>query len=178
LTTGSNHSGPARQTGLSAKASRAFTLLELLLVLIVVSAVLAITSPSLRGFFASRQTADAAMRIVALTQWAHSQAISNGQHCRLNTDGRAVWLTVQHGPDFVQADGENGRQYMLPEGASVRFVLQTADPTQTYVEFHPTGRSDQAVIEVIGRDGERFLVVCDAPTDPFRVLSPREAAGR
>lgn len=164
--------------GLATGMVPAFTLLELILVLLVVAAVLAITSPSLRGFFMSRQTAGAAMRITALTQWARSRATSTGQHCRLCTDGVSVWLTMQKGIDFVQPDGENGREYALPEGASVRFIPQTADPSQVYFEFHPTGRCDPGVIEITGREGERFVVACDGPTEPFRVLSPGEVAGR
>ena len=57
---------------------RGFTLLELILVMVILSTVLAMAAPSLSGFFGSRQTHDTAAQILALTQLARSQAISEG----------------------------------------------------------------------------------------------------
>jgi Tfp pilus assembly protein FimT len=54
------------------------TLLELILVMVILSTVLAMAAPSLRGFFASRRTQDTAAQILALTQLARSQAICEG----------------------------------------------------------------------------------------------------
>ena len=81
---------------------RGFTLLELILVMVILSTVLAMAAPSLRGFFASRKTHDTAAQILALTQFARSQAISEGIVYRLNFDTRqrTYWLTAQ------QAGGE------------------------------------------------------------------------
>ncbi|MBM4024858.1 MAG: prepilin-type N-terminal cleavage/methylation domain-containing protein, partial [Planctomycetes bacterium] len=69
----------SRQPG----AGRGMTLLELILVLIILSTVLALAAPSLRGFFASRRIDGAAAQILALTQWARSQAVSEGIVYRL-----------------------------------------------------------------------------------------------
>jgi len=107
LTTGRKNSG--------------FTLMELILVLVVIGVVLAISSPSLRGFFASRGTADAAATMLSLTKYARTEAVSRGRPCRLNIDTQsgAYWLTVQDAGRYVPLDNEMGQRFQLPEGAAV-----------------------------------------------------------
>ena len=65
--------------------------------MLILSTVLAMAAPSLRGFFTSRRLDDAAAQILALTQFARSQAISEGIVYRLNFDtrDRTYWLTAQ-----------------------------------------------------------------------------------
>jgi type II secretion system protein H len=75
---------------------KGFTLLELIVVMVILATVLALAGPSLRGFFGSRQLPDTAAQILALTQFARSQAISEGIIYRLNfnTSKREYWLTA------------------------------------------------------------------------------------
>jgi len=151
--------------------------MELVLVLVVISVVLALSAPSLRGFFASRQTADAAVRMLALTKWARSEAVSRGCLCRLNFDpaAGAFWLTVQSGGQFIPADRDLGRRFQLPEGAEVVLRSDSADPTAPYLQFYPNGRSDVATIEIRGRQGDVYQIVAPSATEPFRVVTPSEA---
>ena len=154
-----------------------FTLMELVLVLVVISVVLALSAPSLRGFFASRQTADAAATMLSLTKWARSQAVARGCPYRLNIDAPSgpFWLTVQEAGSFVDLNSEMGRRFQLPEGAAVRVLSDLPDPAASYLQFYPSGRNDAATIEITGRQGEVFLVTSPSATEPFRVVSPSEA---
>jgi prepilin-type N-terminal cleavage/methylation domain-containing protein len=147
-----------------------FTLMELILVLVVISMVLGLCSPSLRGFFASRQTADAAGNILLLTKWARSEAVSQGHRCRVNFDPAAgtYWLTVQEGGAFVPVRHDLGRRYQMPEGAVVAVRCEVAGASPSYVQFYPSGRSDTAAIEIAGRQGT-FIVANAGPTEPFRI---------
>ncbi len=66
-------------TGQSNSSSRhAFTLIELILVLGLLAAVLAITAPSLARFFGGRALAEETRRFVALTEHGSNQAINEG----------------------------------------------------------------------------------------------------
>jgi prepilin-type N-terminal cleavage/methylation domain-containing protein len=172
------------------RRNSAFTLIELLLVMLVVTVVLAVAAPSMRGFAAGRATADAATKAVALTKWARAQAIALGQPCRVNVspDGGSFQLTVQNHGAFVPADGDAGLPINLPDGARaalqqpkpVAGTLRT-DPTtanRSFVQFYPNARSDVATIEITGKDGDVFLVSCDSPTEAFRVFTPAEASNR
>jgi len=154
-----------------------FTLLELILVLTVISVVLALSVPSLRGFFASRQTADAAGMVLSLTKYARSQAVAQGQMYRLNINPQSntCWLTAQLGGAFVSLDCEMGRRFRFPEGADVSLELDSPDPNRTYLQFRPNGRNEVASVVIKGRQGEVFLVDCPSATEPFRVISSSEA---
>jgi len=160
-------------------APAGFTLLELIVVLGLVGVLLALAAPSLRGFFASRQTADAAAQMLALTQLAGSRAAAQGSVYRLNIDPQTgtYWLTVQDAGTFADLGTEFGRRFRLPEGTTVRAWSPSGETTMEYIEFHPSGRTEEAVIELQGRQGEIFRVVCDSAAEAFRVVSPPEAQG-
>ena len=155
---------------------RGFTLLELIVVLALVSMLLGLAAPSLRGFFASRQTADAAAQMLALTQLAGSRAAARGDVYRLNIDleTNTYWLTVQEEGEFVDLGSEFGRHFRFPEGTTVRVEMLSGGEPIPYVDFYPTGRTEEAVIELTGRQGEVYQVVCESATEAFRILSPSE----
>ena len=96
--------------------------------MVIICTVLAMAAPSLRGFFASRRTADAAAQIVALTRLARSRAVAEGRIYRLNLDvaGETYWLTVQQGGVFNNLRSEFGRFFSLPEGTLVSWELAPA----------------------------------------------------
>lgn len=173
-----------------------FTLIELVLVLLLVSVVLTLAAPSLRGFFASRKTADAATTMLSLTKWARSSAIAQARPCRLNIDATSgqYWLTVQDGGTFTTMKSDMGRQFDMPEGARVTLQVASAGlsqnsaptsslfatntskdvSTQQYIQFYPSGRSDVATIEIRGMQGETYTVLCSSATEPYRIASPSE----
>jgi prepilin-type N-terminal cleavage/methylation domain-containing protein len=161
------------------RKSRAFTLVELILVMVVVSVVLALSAPRLRGFFVSRQTADAAAMVLSLTKWARSEAISQGRPVHLNVDpsGAECWLTVQEAGLFVSPKSEIGRRFPAPEGATIAIVPDTPGTAPTYVEFLPSGRSDTATIEIRSASGQTYQVVTDSATEPYHIITPTGANG-
>jgi prepilin-type N-terminal cleavage/methylation domain-containing protein len=154
-----------------------FTLLELIVVLGLVGVLLGLAAPSLRGFFASRQTADAAAQMLALTQLAGTRAASQGTVYRLNVDvqSNTYWLSMQQAGMFVDLNCEFGRRFRLPEGTTVRVQIPMVDASASYIEFYPTGRTEEAMIELRGRQGEVYQIICESATEAFHVVSPTEA---
>jgi Tfp pilus assembly protein FimT len=171
--------------------------MELILVLVVIGVVLALNAPSLRGFFASRRTADTASTLLALTKWAQSEAVTNGHLCRLNVDAASgtFWLTVQEAGVFVEKSFDMGRRFQAPEGASLSLRNDALTPSASkaplnlglkkndsapaaasYIQFYPSGRKDAATIEITDRGGQVFQITCPSATDPFQVISPSEAS--
>lgn len=145
--------------------------------MLVISMVLALSAPSLRGFLASRQTADSAQTVLALTQWARSYAVSQGQPCRLNVDSQsgAYWLTVQDAGKFVAVTNDFGRRFQIPTDGAISLKTDSPGAKVDYVQFYPTGRNDVATIEIRGKQGETYQVACLSATESFRVISPAEA---
>jgi Tfp pilus assembly protein FimT len=150
--------------------------MELILVLVVVAIVLAIVAPSMRGLAQSRETADAAVRVVAMAHRARSQAMAQGRPYRLNLDptGRRCWLTVQKGAGYAPADDWLARAYTPPEDVSVTLESTWTEAGAAYVQFYPSGRCETASIQVRGRGGEFYQVACASATERFRVIDPSE----
>jgi len=158
----------------AAPGCSAFTLLELILVMVIMCTVLAMAAPSLRGFFASRKTADEAARILSLIHLARSEAVTEGRVYRLNFDAEKgeYWLTVQEGGAFRNLKTEFGRVFTLADGATAQWETRRGGGSREYVEFHPNGRTDAAIIRLTGRQGEVYDVECLSPTDRFQITCP------
>ena len=141
--------------------------------MVIICTVLAMAAPSLRGFFASRKTQDAAAYIVALAGLARSQAIAEGRLYRLNFDADegTYWLTARQGGEFEKLRAEFGRTFLLPEGAELELSSPHGSDHPMHVDFYPTGRVDPAMIRLTGRQGDVALVVCPSPTERFRVAA-------
>ena len=142
--------------------------------LVLISTLLALAAPSLRGFAHGRQTADVAARILSLTHLARSRAASWGYVHRLNVDAETgtYWLTMQEAGAFVEIESDLGRQYRLPVGMSIRLSLPSAVEPLSYVQFYPDGRCDPVTVELEGGEGEILHVTCSSPSERFRIVSP------
>src|SRR6185295_17263880 len=75
---------------------RAFTLIELMLVMAMLLIVLAVSFPSLRGFFRGRNLDNEARRFLALTRYAHNRAVSEGYPM-------VLWIDANQGTYGMQA---------------------------------------------------------------------------
>jgi len=155
----------------------AFTLLELILVMAIVAIIVAMASPMLRGFGEGRRVDNCAGEIVALTQWARTQAMTRGATYRLNLDpnSRTYWLTVDQGDGitFVSPGNEFGRMFLAPDGVTIDTNV-AAQQDGLYVSFWPNGRTDAAVIRIANPRGEATQVACLSATETFHVLSDQE----
>jgi len=148
-------------------------LLELVLVMVIIATVLAMAAPSLRRFFASRETADEAASIVALTQLARSQAVAEGRMYRLNfdLDEMKYWLTAQTEGAFTNLSSEFGRVFLLPEGAELKVEVEGSTDDRSYVSFYPSGRTEAATITLTGRQGDSAEISCLSPTERYSVAA-------
>jgi prepilin-type N-terminal cleavage/methylation domain-containing protein len=157
---------------------RAYTLLELVLVLAILAITVAAAAPVLSNFARGRRVEEAARQFVALTHWARSQAINDGVTFQILIDTSAgSWrVNVQDGEmsgvgsdaTFVQASGPFGRVYTAPEGVEIQSELPVING-QRAITFDPTGRCDTGSVRFVG-NGSQVTVSCDAPIETFRIL--------
>lgn len=156
-----------------------FTLLEMILVLVLVSTLLAMSAPSLRGFFASRKAQDTATQLLALTRWARSHAASEGTVYRLNADttANAYWLTAQQEGTFSELGCDLGRRFYLAEGLNISLTAQTGQSV-SYVQFYSDGRNDPAVIKITGKHGEIYTITSPSVTEGFIIADQPEEVKR
>src|SRR5688500_698776 len=91
----------------------AFTLFELVLVLVMVSILMVVAAPSLRGFLAGSKSRDATENLLAMTRLARERAIADRTVYRLNIDpqNNTYWVLMQDGQRFVQTGTDLGQTY-------------------------------------------------------------------
>jgi len=156
------------------------TLLELILVMLILSTVLAMAAPSLRGFFASRKIDDAATQILALTQFARSQAVSEGVVYRLNFDtrDRTYWLTAQKAGAFEPLDTEFGQTYTLPKDIELEVQDIEQKDKDVFLAFTPYGTMTAGVIRLIDQNGRTLEVACPSVTESFSIVEIKQTSGR
>ena len=157
-----------------------FTLLELILVMIILSTVLAMAAPSLRGFFGSRKTHDEAAQILALTQFARSQAISEGIIYRLNFDTkeRTYWLTAQQSGAFEQLKIEFGQIFTLPNDIIAELDDVEKEDNELFLEFTPQGTVTAGTVRLIDRRGLVLEVTCPTVTESFFIVESQKSYGK
>jgi prepilin-type N-terminal cleavage/methylation domain-containing protein len=180
--------------------SKAFTLIELVLVLVLIASIVTIAIPSLSRFGKSRRVGDSADRVIALAHWARTQAITRGVNFRLNFDPtqRTYWLTMQNGASFenllqngasgpmggqdgtsqngttfAEVGDEVGRVFVTPQGVTFQCNFQP-QPDGTYLQFRPTGRSDPGTVTFTDGEGQPIEVGALMATEPFHVLNDQE----
>jgi prepilin-type N-terminal cleavage/methylation domain-containing protein len=167
-----------------ADRSRGFTLLELVLVMVLLTATLAVAMPSLRGFVAGSKERDAIAQVVSLAQYAKARSAADAKAYRLNLDAGTYYLTVEESGSFARMQDDYGRTFDLPAGMRIESVPtpragtdpRVRPPTANGITFYPEGRADAALFRLTDAAGRVTLLGCPSPSESFRVLSAEEAA--
>jgi prepilin-type N-terminal cleavage/methylation domain-containing protein len=160
-------------------SSRAFTLIELILVMLIIAIALAMAAPNLRGWSHGSQLRNAGDQFLTLTRYANAQAISEGKKYRHKDDpgqGR-YWITVQQGQDqFVNVTSEFGQVYSMPEGMQITLSDLQSKPVDS-VDFYPSGRVTPAHVRIAG-SAEVGAVDIEAatPAEGFSYVTQQQGA--
>jgi type II secretion system protein H len=178
---------------------RGFTLIELILVMIILTIVAGAVAPMLRGFTAGRSVANSARAMLALAQYAHTQSMSEGRAYRLNFDttSGAFWLTADSDGNFNPPPNDFGSRQTLDQGVKMQVDItapvvpldeqqtgptgmqtpqQQQAPSEQYVEFDPSGRTQQFSVTLADQRGSVIGLACASATDQLRILGPGEVA--
>ncbi len=150
----------------------AFTLIELIAVLLIMAIACIMVAPMLGNFVRGRGPDNTAGRFMAVAHWARSQAISDGAIYRMNLDTSAgTWsLTMDSGTAFVAVESTYGNEFVLPDDVKMQTDAPKIDKMQV-IEFDPTGRSDPGTVKFLGTRGGEVDVVCDTPVDTYHIVS-------
>jgi prepilin-type N-terminal cleavage/methylation domain-containing protein len=173
----------SRESELGTRATNykpGFTLLELILVMVILSTVLAMAAPSLRGFFGSRKTHDEAAQLLALTQYARSAAISEGITYRLNfdTNKHTYWLTSQKAGIFENLKTEFGYVFTFPNDITVELEDAEKDKGDMFFAFTPQGTVTAGTIRLIDRRGLVLEITCPTVTESFSIVEREQINGK
>jgi type II secretion system protein H len=115
--------------------SRAFTLIELVLVMALLTIVLAVAFPSLRNFFRGRNLDSEARRFLALTRYAQSRAVSEGVPMVLWIDAKQRTYGLQAQTGYLDED-DKAVEFALDE--TLEFKVTTPSVRQTAMQRNET----------------------------------------
>lgn len=106
----------------AARRLRAFTLIELILVMALLAVVLAVSGPSLSRFFKSRGLESEARRFVALTRHAQSRAVSEGVPMVLWLEPKQRLYGLNADTSFIEND-PRAEQFNVDETVEIEVRL-------------------------------------------------------
>ena len=109
---------------------RAFTLIELVLVMAILIVVLAVSAPSLANFFRGRTLDSEARRFLSLTHYAQSRAISEGIPMQLWIANTARTYGLHADPGYAP-DDPKAVQYELAPDLQLEITVSTRATTST-----------------------------------------------
>lgn len=152
---------------------RAFTLIELILVLLIIAISLAMVAPSFRGWSQGTKLKNTAEQMIAAAGFARSQAIATANVYRLEVDASSGIYRVSHQEDGRTAStaGEFGSDTLIPAG--FRLDLKTGGLTGSTIEFYPNGRTTISTIRVTAANGDWIDVGVEAAAEKFHLLGQK-----
>ena len=109
----------------SAPFRSAFTLIELILVMALITIVVSVSLPSLKGFFKGRDLDSEARRFLSLTHYASSRAVAEGVPMELFVDTQQKLYGLRAQAGFLESDSR-AVQYKLPEELSFEVTAAPA----------------------------------------------------
>ena len=104
-------------------AARAFTLIELILVMALLTVVISLTAPKLSRFFHGRTLDSEARRLLALTRSGQSRAVSEGLPMNLWVDADKGEFGLEAEPSFETSD-PRAVEFALDSGLKIEVVRQ------------------------------------------------------
>ena len=121
--------GPSRSERGARGRRRAFTLIELILVMAMLLIVLAVAFPSLKGFFHGRNLDSEARRFLSLTHYGQSRAVSEGVPMVLWIDARRGSYGLQMQAGYADVDPK-AVEVQLGEGLQMEALAPVATGTR------------------------------------------------
>lgn len=160
---------------------RGFTLIELIVVLLIMSLMLAISAPRLAGRNEAALLRAGAADLQALTNAARAKAVLQGRTVALliSDEGQYLRLVAEDESQETATGSETrkrpaalvdllpGRQ--LPEGISARFQPE-GDSDPDLIRFQPDGSADGGIMRIVNRRDSELLLRLSQPLGRLRLM--------
>ncbi|NLT67708.1 MAG: prepilin-type N-terminal cleavage/methylation domain-containing protein [Acidobacteria bacterium] len=152
-----------------------FTLLELLIVVLVITLVMALSYPSLSKGSAALHLRSAGRDALNIFRYAREKAVTEqtGMRVVVDAEKRQFLLTNELG------DGD--RTYSLPDGVRIeRMTFSGKEVTDKHMalRFLPNGSAEKGEVLLISSNGGALRVITDPVTGGARIKLGTEEDGR
>jgi len=148
------------------RSSRGFTLIELCVVLVIISVILALAFPRYGGFLTRGSMRSEARRLAAMARYLSSESSRQRRVHYLNfdVDKDTYWVTVDEGKGRpVQESTHLTRPRTLPGGIRFKdvtvFAVRKKNAMRRRVAFYPGGENDEALIHFSDYGKDRFFTL-------------------
>lgn len=152
----------------------AFTLLELVFVLMVAGIAAMLAAPLLGGFLRGRGIQHAASSIVSLSRHGKARAAAEARTYRLRLDtlNRSYWLEREVDSRFVMLESDLGRTFVLPDDAmlTVERGEEVSASGEPAIQFFADGTQTPLVLRLEGQRGDFVRLACVTPGEELRVV--------
>lgn len=157
-----------------------FTLIELVLVLVIIGALLAIVAPSLGRVRARTRVDDTATQLRSMIELARARAAADGRPTRLVIDllDHECWIEHLEGGGFVRPEMSYGKKIELDTGVTIasESALGAESVEQITLRAEPDGRAEVLQLTTIGVvSGRQRVVFTRSVTEPYRVGDSEDA---
>lgn len=140
-----------------------FTLLELIVVMVIMSIVLAVQLPRMGGRLTGSSLRSAAQAVTTLACAAKFRAADTGRPHVLIVDSRKNQMQL-----FMSPNGGPLMSKRFPEGVTVRRMKsqgREVDESLLRIFFYPRGTATQAELVLSGVTGDRSSAITVSPAD-------------
>lgn len=151
-------------------SQKAFSLLELLIVMTLIGLITAVAMPNFGRSLAPVQARSSVNKIAAILRYARSQAVARQEVCRVLFDlpGHRVTLLAESA-----ATGAGRETYRLPENISLQPAgagVVVEKNGSFLINFYPGGNSSGGELTLAGKSGRVYRVKVDFITGITEVL--------
>jgi Tfp pilus assembly protein FimT len=166
------------------RREQAFTLVELILVMVVIFTLATVVAPRFSDFFPSLQVRKTTEHLMAWARKARADAAITGTRQRLflDTANRKFWIENEPRPikepgKFVALSGAWTEEF-LPEGVVIESVDKAeTDPASSgvrYIEFLPDGTCSDATVVLSNDSGDRQTLKIEGATSKITIEQSAE----
>ncbi|MCK4462842.1 MAG: prepilin-type N-terminal cleavage/methylation domain-containing protein [Candidatus Omnitrophica bacterium] len=134
-----------------------FTLIELVLVILLISILVALSTPLFRRTFSDLELRNTAFNITKLINYAQEMAIIERTNYKLNFDFKkgkyhlTYLVATEDTPVYEKIEGRHGKTFLVPRGL-------TLEGKKDEIIFYPDGRSDKVKLNLIDKNGKGYLL--------------------
>jgi Tfp pilus assembly protein FimT len=152
--------------------ARAFTLIELTLVTVIILALVGLSIPLFKKTFSDLSAKDTAFTVSKLASYAQEKAIIDKKNYKVifdfNQRSYQLFESVQltEGLSYKKAQGRFGRVFTLPQGLFFYnpkdgMIQKTSEEYKKQAVFYPDGHCDELSIDVVNKTGSGYGITTE-----------------
>lgn len=155
----------------------AFTLIELILVMVIISILIAVASPALSRLNRGQRIDGLARTLVALHEQARGLAMRDGRSTRLviDPDEHEVWIELEQPGGYAEVAESWGRRIAIDKTITLSFEGATRDGDTYTFACRANGVVQPGRVELLGASGREVRVETPSASEGFVIAKADQA---